>query len=165
MVETGRAIRYELDARAERAVTRLRLTAALLVTFAGAWLMALPYPVPRVFALVGFAFAALWVARALRQRGGLDPSEHYLELAPDALRLREGESVQEVLWPEVSAVYVDEDRLIVRVARSSGPAVEIEPRYRGAGLHDLFEAVKNARERARACSSATGGGCVPPVDG
>jgi hypothetical protein len=55
---------------------------------------------------------------------------------------------------------VDEDRLLLRVARRRGRPLEIEPRYGGVGLYELLEAVRGARERADGR-----GGCAPAEDG
>jgi hypothetical protein len=155
------ALRCELDVRGEREAAVLRIVGAVVATIAGAWLFALPYTVPRLFALAGFAFAALWTARALRMRRRFrNPAEHYLELGADALRLRDGAELHEVPWREVQAVSVDEDRLVLRIARRDAAALEIEPRYRGVALHALCDAIRAARYRA------TGrGGCATAADG
>jgi hypothetical protein len=153
--------RYELDVRAEREAALLRGGAALLVLFAGTWLFALPYSVPRVFAAIGFVFAALWLVRAARiGRRIQKPAEHYLELGRDALRLREGELLHELPYGEIASVSIDEDRLVLRIARRQGPTLEIEPRYRGVALHALCDAIRAARSRA-----SGRGGCAPGQDG
>jgi hypothetical protein len=142
--------RFELDVRGERETAALRLGAALLVVLASLWLLALPYPRLRLFSVAGFAFAALWLVRAARSRARTRlHAEHYLELGPDALRLCESDLVQVVPWPDVLSVEVDEDRLTVRVTRSGGPPLELEPRYRGLGVHALGRAVHEAMQKAR----------------
>lgn len=151
-------MRLALDERGERSAAVLRTAAALVVAVASAWLLALPYPVPRAFAVAGLLFAVLWVARSVRQRAELrDPAEHYLELSPDALLLRSGAAQDRVPWPEVTALAVDEDRLLLRVARHRGPPLEIEPRYQGLGLHALHAVVEAARQRSKrsGCALAT----------
>jgi hypothetical protein len=162
MAETACTVRFERDARGERAARRLRVGAALLVTFAGLWLLALPFAVPRAFGVAGLVFAALWIARALRERrASQQPGEHCLELTADCLRLRDAERVQEVPWSEVESIWIDEDRLLVRVQRRSGAVLDLEPCYRGVGLQNLALAVEDARARA-----ARGHlGCAPPQDG
>jgi hypothetical protein len=116
-------VRLPLDLRAERAIARLRVSAALMVALASGWLLALPYPLPRLFALAGFGFALLWFVRAARMRRQIrGAADHYLELARDALRLREGERSERVPWSEVESISVDEDRLLLRVARRRGPS-------------------------------------------
>lgn len=154
-------MRYELDVRAEREAALLRAVGAVVALIAGIWLFALPYSVPRGFAVVGFVFAVLWLVRAARivRRTGV-PAEHYLELGRDALRLREGEQLHELPWAEIASVSIDEDRLVLRIARRQGGFLEIEPRYRGVALHALGDAIRAARSRA------TGrGGCAPAGDG
>jgi len=154
-------VRLQLDLRAERAIARLRVSAALIVALSSGWLVALPYLLPRLFALAGFAFALLWLVRAARMRRQIrSATDHYLELDRDALRLREGERTERVPWSEVESISVDEDRLLLRVARRQGRILEIEPRYGGVGLYELFEAVRRAWTRA-----GTGGGCAPAEDG
>jgi hypothetical protein len=154
-------VRLPLDLRAERAIARLRASAALIVVLASGWLLALPYPLPRLFALAGFGFALLWLVRAARTRRQIrGAADHYLELDREALRLREGERSERVPWSEVDSIAVDEDRLLLRVARRGGPPLEIEPRYGRMGLYELFEAIRGARARA-----ADGGGCAPAADG
>src|SRR6476661_2685844 len=85
-------VRFELDDRAERGAATLRAFAALVTLGAGIWLFALPYTVPRLFALAGFVFAALWLMRAVRMLRNRQrtPAAHYLELRPNALCLRQG---------------------------------------------------------------------------
>jgi hypothetical protein len=159
--EPRNVTRYELDVRAEREGALLRAGAALVVTVAGAWLMVLPYSVPRLFALAGFAFAGLWLARAARMRRRIrNSAEHYLELGPDALRMRDGGELHAVAWPEIETIWVDEDRLVLNIVRRNGAVLEIEPRYRGVALYGLCDAVRAAKSRA-----AGRGGCAPAADG
>src|SRR5205814_6888435 len=80
----GRAVRFELDARAERQSAALRIAAACVAWLAGAWLFALPYALPRLLGAAGCVFALLRLVRARRDRKRL-PAEHYLELGADAL--------------------------------------------------------------------------------
>jgi GNAT superfamily N-acetyltransferase len=159
--DSEQTVRLALDVAAERATDRLRLTAAAIAAAAGLWLLALPYAVPRAIAIAGLLFATLWTARSLRRGADAeDPAEHYLELSPAALSLRAGSLIDRVPWPEVAGVAVDEDRLLLRVVRRHGPPLEIEPRYRGLGLHALYEAVADAWRKAGAER-----GCAPAGDG
>jgi len=161
VTEPRDGMRYELDVRAEREAALLRAGAALVVSLAGAWLFALPYSVPRVFAIAGFGFALLWAVRAVRARRRIrNPGEHYLELGRDALRLRDGAQLHEVPWRDVQSISIDEDRLLLRIAHREGAILEIEPRYRGVALPALYDAVRAARSRA-----AGRGGCAPAPDG
>ncbi len=149
--DSEQTVRLELDTQSERGAALLRTAAALLVAVSATWLLALPYAVPRAVAVVGLVFAILWIARSLRTtaRAG-DPAEHYLELTDSALCLREGPVSERVPWLDIAGLALDEDRLLLRVVRRQGPPLEIEPRYRGLGLHALYEAVAAAWERARA---------------
>jgi hypothetical protein len=155
------SVRLALDAQSERQTASLRVVAALLALVAGCWLFALPYPLLYVFALASLAFAAIFLASAARMRKrSLHAQEHYLDLGPDALRVREGDRVQIVPWREVKSVRIDEDRLVVWVDRGTGPALELEPRYRGLSLHALAAAVHGAFSAAQ-----KRGGCAPAIDG
>jgi hypothetical protein len=143
-------MRFELDDRAERGGTALRVSAALITVVAGGWLFALPYLAPRVFALAGFVFAAAWFVRAMRaSKTQRRPTEHYLELRPDALCVRAGAAEQIVPWHEITAIAIDDDRLQVIVERQNCAALVLEPQYRGLGLRPMAEAVQDALTHAR----------------
>jgi hypothetical protein len=143
-------VRFELDVRAERGAAALRVGAALITVFAGAWLLMLPYSAPRYFAVAGLAFAALWLWRAFRMhRKDRDPQAHYLELRPEALCLCEGGEERIVPWQEVESVAIDEDRLQVVVTRKDSPALLLEPQYRGLGLRAMADAVQDALTQSR----------------
>jgi hypothetical protein len=146
-------IRFELDDRAEQGATALRVGAALVTMLAGAWLLLLPYSVPRFFAVAGLGFAALWLVRAARARRkaklpAAGPRD-YLELRPEALRLCQGGTEQVIPWGEVVSVAIDEDRLLVVVERKNASAIMLEPQYRGTALQPLAEAVHDALVRSR----------------
>jgi hypothetical protein len=132
--------RFALDVRAERQVTALRSFAAWLTLAAGAWLMLLPYPLPRAFAAAGFVFAVLWLVRGARTRLRLrDPQAHYLELCPTGIALCEGGAPLQVPWSEVESIAIDHDRLHVVVVRKGGAGLDIEPQYQGLNLQELAE--------------------------
>ena len=131
--------RYELNARAELQALRLRGVAGLVALAASAWLLALPDVLPRLFALPGFAFGALWIARW--RRGVSPPSEAYLELREDAFVRRSAERLDVVPWHEMRDVEVDEDLLVVRIERAGTEPLLIEPRY-GLGLYALCDEVR-----------------------
>lgn len=154
-------IHLPLDARAERTTVALRLMAAVLSLLGGLWLLALPYPLPRAIALVGLAFAVIFLRQAARSRGQrLRAADHYLELAPEELRLRQGDALEIVPWAQVESVGIDEDHLTVSVARKNHPPLELEPRYRGLGLHALGELVHKefaTAKKRRGCAPATDG--------
>ena len=135
----GGVQRYPLDVRAEREAAYLRMIAAILALVGGAWLLALPYIVPRVLAVVGILFAAAFLRRAARARGAAEHS--YLEIGPAGLSICEGDRVERVPFSEILSVSVDDDRLSVVIARRNKPALEIEPRYRGLNLQKLATAI------------------------
>jgi len=152
-------MRFELDARADRETRVLRSAAAVVVLAAGVWLFTLPFVVPRAFAVAGFVFAALWLRGAAKQRARL-PARHYLELGRDALELCDGGDAQVVPWPAIESVAIDEDRLVVIVARRDAPPLAIEPQFRGVPLHALAEHIQEALQASR-----QRGGCAPAKDG
>jgi hypothetical protein len=152
-------VRFELDTRAARETSALRALAAIVVLIGAIWLFTLPFAVPRVFALAGLVFAVFWLRGAAKRRARL-PALHYLELGREALVLHDGDSEQIAPWAEVESVAVDEDRLVVIVARRGRPALAIEPQYRGVTLHALAERIQQALAAAR-----EHGGCAPAEDG
>jgi hypothetical protein len=155
----GDRVRFEFDARGEREIAALRAVLAVLLLVAGAWLFALPYAVPRAFAAAGVGFACLWLWRIARARHrALD--QDALELGPDALILREAGVDKAVPWLDIESVAIDEDRLLVIVARKAAPPLELQPHYRGVGLHELGDNVQHALTVARARR-----GCAPAADG
>jgi hypothetical protein len=156
--DSDASVRFELDARAERETIAARVVAALVVLIAGAWLFTLPFAVPRAFAVAGFVFAALWLRRAAKLRAR-PPERHYLELGRDALVLHDGDSERRISWSAVESVAIDEDRLVVIVARRDAPPLAIEPQYRGVSLHALAERIQASLEAAR-----EHGGCVQAKD-
>lgn len=146
------ARRYESDARAELQALRLRGVAGIVALVAGAWLLALPDWLPRVFGLAGCAFGVLWIVRW--KRGAAPPSSTYLELRDDALVRRTGDAVEVVPWSDVRDVEVDEDRLVVRVDRAAAEPLWIEPRY-GLALYALRDELRLAWRRTQeACVGA-----------
>jgi hypothetical protein len=157
----GNVLRLVVDARGEREIAGLRVVAAIVALIGGLWLLALPYPVPRAFAVAGLLFAAVFLRRAMRTRTrSLDATRHYLELGRDALGLREGDATIVVPWAEVSAVRIDDDRLVVIVELRDARPLEIEPRFQGLALHELGAAIQQAFSAAR-----SGGGCASALDG
>jgi hypothetical protein len=137
----------------------LRSAAAIVVLAAGVWLFTLPFVVPRVFAVAGFVFAAFWLRGAAKQRAR-PPARHYLELGHDALVLCDGGDAQTVPWPAIESVAIDEDRLVVIVARRDAPPLAIEPHFRGVPLHALAQHIQQALQASR-----QSGGCAAAKDG
>ena len=142
--------RFVLDVRGERQSMMLRQGAAYLVLCAGAWQMALPYAVPRAFAVAGFVFAALWLVGSLRTRRVLQNAhEHFLELDAAGIGLCEGGTTLRVPWQEVQSVAINHDRLHIVVVRTNAQDLVIEPRYQGMDLQKLAETLSRALKQGR----------------
>jgi len=137
--------RFALDVRGESQSMKLRKGAAYVALFAGAWLMALPYAVPRAFALAGFVFAALWLMGSRRTRHVLQTAhEHFLELDATGIGLCEGGETLRVPWQDIASVAIDHDRLHIVVMRTNAPDLTIEPRYQGLNLEELASTLARA---------------------
>jgi hypothetical protein len=149
-------MRYELDTGAERAVSWLRLGAAVVCGLAGAWVLATGgSTVTFVVGLAGVLAAAGWVfAWRAGQRRARRGAETWLDIAPDALTLADGKERHHVKWAEVTNVDVDEEKLVLRLGRAGRPDLVVEPRYRGAGLHEIEAAVRQAWTEARGRGNA-----------
>jgi hypothetical protein len=149
--------RYPLDVRAEREAALLRMIAAVLAIVGGAWLLALPFVVPRVLAVVGLVFAVAFLRRASRARGTAETS--YIEIGPDGICVSDRDRLERVAFAEMLAVSVDEDRLIVTITRRNKPVLELEPRYHGLTLHQLGSAIHNGQVAAQqpGCTEAGDG--------
>lgn len=142
--------RFELDVAAERSTGNLRLVGAALVAACAVWIAASePSALGWVAAVLTALAAAGWVAAWRHGRRRARRAEDwYLELGDEALLLAEGPERLQVPWTDVHEVQVDEDRLVVRLERRNDKPLEIQPRYEGAGLHELGEAVRLAHRDA-----------------
>lgn len=131
--------RYDADVRGELAGLRLRALAGVVALGAGAWLVALPYALPRFFGVAGVALGALWIARWWRAepRAG----EAYLELGTEDLVRHDAGRHDVIPWREIVDVDVDEDRLVVRIERARADPILIEPRY-GLALYALRDELR-----------------------
>jgi hypothetical protein len=149
-------MRYEVDVSAERADGRLWLATAVVCGTAGVWLLiagssTVTFLVGVSGVLAGLGGIAAWQRRRRRAPRAKD---EWLEVAPDALTLADGTDRHHVEWSEVTGVEVDEEKLVLRVERCGRPPVVVEPRYRGAGLHELEAVVRRAWTQARARGNA-----------
>src|SRR5688500_14573786 len=124
---------FRLDVRAERSVGTLRWIAAVVVLGATVWMVLLgPSPLCWLgiagswLVVIAWAFAG----RAARRRAAA-ADRHYLALREGGLALAEGGPEIFVPWERVTGVDVDEEKLVVRVARDALPVLAIEPRYAG----------------------------------
>lgn len=143
---------------AEAEYASLRLVGAV-VTLAGAVaLVALrPDVVGWTCAIAGVAFSAMWIGRWARARRMSDRrDEHFLALSPSHIELAVGDARTRVGWDAVEGIRVNEDRLVIEIARRDGQTLTIDPRYGGLGLYDLEEAVRSAWRVASDRRSAPG---------
>lgn len=141
-----------LDVRSERELRVFRAIAATVVGSVAVLVIALS-PGFRGWACgaVSLLFALGWGVAARRARGRIEAREDWvLGLRPSHLELREGPGrAESVPWSDVGRVEVDEERLVVTVARGEGvPPLRIEPRFGGLGAYELAAAVEAARRAA-----------------
>jgi hypothetical protein len=142
---------FRLDAGAERSVAVLRIIAAVVVLAATIWMVILgPSPICWLGIVGSWGIVVGWffASRASRRRAAAGQS-HYLALRPGGLALAEGGPEIFVPWEQVLAVDADEDKLVVKITRTSGPVLALEPRYAGVGLHELRAAIAAAWRKRR----------------
>lgn len=139
--------RLEIDPKALASMERLRLVAGIGGAFAAAVLLAIHSgPILVLLGAFGLLLSAIWIIRALRaRRRRFDPSQHYLEMDSAGFTLAEGPSHRRVLWEDVLAIRVDEDRLVVAVELKDAQTLAIEPRYRQISLLELAERLTRAQ--------------------
>lgn len=133
----------------------LRLTAAAGVFGAAIWLV-VESPAPRFQVIAGLSMIAVlaWLAMALRARRRLaTPERHRLVLAPEGLRLVEGERERQIPWSDVESIEIEDERLVVQVRVRGAEPLLVEPRYGGLGAHALESALRQARGAALGESS------------
>jgi hypothetical protein len=137
--------RFEVDPRDERMFARVRAGAAFLAAAGSGLLLLGDLPVP-VFmvGLLGLFVSLVWLRQARRAAHRVTHAgNHFLAVHRDGLLLAEGERRVAVLWTQVQAVEVDEERLDVVVTRHDAPPLHIEPRY-GVEIHQLVRTLRNA---------------------
>lgn len=137
-------LRLMLDVETEESNAHLRLAAAALAVFGGAWLLwvqrAEPNWVLILVALAGVAFALRWLASYRKQRHvAATASAHYLEITAERVTLAEGSHQRSIPSERIQAIELDEDRLAVVLRLHTGDSVVIEPVYGGLGLRELGE--------------------------
>ena len=146
--------RFTLDIRGESQSMTLRKAAAWLALFSGAWLLTLPYAIPRAFAVAGLGFAVLWLAGSIRTQRILHSAhQHFLEIDATGIGLCEGGEPIRVPWQEVQSVAIDHDRLHIVVMRNDAPDLVIEPRYQGISLQELAQTLSHGLARGRGDSA------------
>ena len=135
----------------ERTIALVRGAVGLGLVVCSAWLLALPEPLPKVFAVAALVFAALWIVRAigvLRAPPSAGPVE-FLELSHEGIAVRERGQELRLGWREIVRVAIDQDRLTLALLRQTGEIVHIEPRYRGVTLEDLCTAASALHSSAQ----------------
>lgn len=142
-------VTFEEDLGAGRAVAALRLGGAV-VLIGGAIGLVASTPTPRAAAMAIIAgLVALWwivsFVRASRRRDA-----HVLRLTRDGIELETKATIARVSWANVVAVDLDEDRLVVRVARQADEPLIVEPIGRSQSIYALADAIRAAREAAAA---------------
>lgn len=134
--ETLRAGRADLDE------ARLRMLAAILCSLgAGLYALTRPGAFSIVLSVTVIGVGFMWMRRA-NQTAARATVEALLVLAPTGLTLTPND---EIAWSAVTAVEVDEDRLVVLVHRSTGDPLVLEPVYDGISVYDLAARVDRCR--------------------
>ncbi len=99
--------------------------------------------------MLGTLVSAGWVVAYRRSRTrAAQAARHFLEISEAGLTLAEGEEEHHIAWTEMETVEVDEERLVVSVARKEAAPLTIQPRYRGVSLEELAAAIRRGREGA-----------------
>jgi hypothetical protein len=138
--------RFEVDPASERAVSRLRLTAAVLAGLGAIAMLLSTLPFTMLLiAILALLVSAGWIAksRTIEQRART-PEQHYLALHARGLMLCEGGSLSWVPWECVTHIEVDEERLDIVLERSTEPPLRLEPRYPGVEIYTLMNRLRNA---------------------
>jgi hypothetical protein len=141
-----------IDVSAERSVGVLRLVAAAIV-LAGVVAIVATRPAPLGYLVVAlcllvaalFARAFVLSVRRTKNAGG-----YFLRLTEKSLELSEDTRQIAVDWEQIRSVNVNQDRLVVELARHSGQPIQIEPRYPNLGIDELASMIEAYRIRAEA---------------
>jgi len=143
-------VRFEVSASEQRALSRVRMTSAV-VAFLGACTMLLgKLPVPVfLLALLGLTLSVAWFAQA-RRMSRAARAAHRDALAVHAAGLHIDEAGRNLWcsWADVSEVSIDEERLDVVLSLRDAPPLRIEPRYPGVDIHELVRTLDDARRKA-----------------
>jgi hypothetical protein len=138
--------RFEVNARAERALARLRTTTAIVTLLAALGVLLSNVPVTAfIMAIVAALVSVFWLrqARAARKRAAEAP-QYFLEVYAKGVRVGEGSQRVWLPWSEVCDIEVDEERLDIVLKKHEGAPLRVEPRYPGIAIHDLMDTLRNA---------------------
>jgi hypothetical protein len=104
-----------------------------------------PCTVGWLIILAAWGIAAGWVRawRGTQKRLARAP-EYYLALEPEGLHMALETGSVWVPWEDVTAVEVDEERLVVVVHRRGARPLQVPPVWRDAGLEEIRSALEGA---------------------
>lgn len=160
-------LRLDVDQRAVRDTQRLRGAAAAIAIVGSAWLAATQnHWLVGGFAVLTGVYGVFWWRRGLREQARALQAGHHVLLDLTGITLHDGPRTTHVLWTDVAAVVVDEDRIVVNVMRSQGEPVVVEPIFGGLGVYDLRDTIHRAASMGRDASSARSlGPDATPLEG
>jgi hypothetical protein len=140
--------RFDVSARDQRSVARVRSAAAVACALCAVWLLLSRVPIPIFLAgLLGLVMSFAWLAQARRAaRTGASAGAHHLSIHRDGLAVAEQNKLTRVRFADVSDIAVDEERLDVAVTLKDRRCIRIEPRYPGVEIHDLVRTLRKAME-------------------
>jgi len=138
-------LRLDVDQRTVRDTRRLRTAAAALAIAGSVWLAATQnHWLVGGFAVLTGVYGVFWLRRGLREQDRALQADHHVLLDLTGITLHDGPRTTRVLWTDVAAVVVDEDRIVVNVMRSQGEPLPIEPIFGGLGVYDLRDTIQAA---------------------
>jgi hypothetical protein len=138
--------RFEATAAWFRAEALLRVVASVIALLAACATLLGSLPIGAfLVALTGGLVGLAWFFAAKRGlKRSAQAGNFSLTVHPRGLVFCEGTTRAVLPFAEITAIYVDEDRLDVVIERTSGEPVRIEPRYPGVEIHELMHRLRNA---------------------
>lgn len=143
-------LRLDVDRRTVRDTQRLRAAAAAIAILGSVWLAATQnHWLVGGFAVLTGVYGVFWLRRGLREQERALQADHHVLLDLTGITLHDGPRTTHVLWTDVAAVVVDEDRIVVNVMRSQGDPLLVEPIFGGLGVYDLRDTIQRAASIGR----------------
>jgi hypothetical protein len=141
--------RFEVDPKSELGLARLRTVTSVLALGGALLLFLAGVPLPVfIAALIALIASTAWLVQARRARTRASHADQYfLAVHSHGFELAEGPKVTWVVWPDVSAIEVDEEHLEIVVARHTQGSLRVDPRYPGVAIHDLMLTLRNAWQK------------------
>lgn len=138
-------LRLDVDRRAVRDTRRLRAAAAVIAILGSVWLAATQnhWLVGGLAVLTG-VYGVFWLRRGLREQDRALQADHHVLLDLTGITLHDGPRTTHIVWTDVAAVVVDEDRIVVSVMRSQGEPLRVEPIFGGLGVYELRDTIQRA---------------------